>query len=275
MDKVILFAGCSFTAMKDSWARQLAFKWRNQYKSQIIAKHGASNDFIARSIVYEISRQLDLGTPVTHVFVMWSGPSRHEIMLDKNIFSKPNPNTGEISSYRRQGDWGEQPKEHALDFAWIKSGGMYEGYKNRKTSEIDVENKMLDNYFENYYKVNSDLYFNFKSLESFHYTQIYCKANNIELINLTYRDIISPMHEIISPSLVTDDESSVHSYAYLYKAIDWDNWYFYNEFGGLREWTISNTNKWEDGYDNHPHKEAHAEYIRYFLKTNVLNRGTL
>ena len=51
---------------------------------------------------------------------------------------------------------------------------------------------MLDNYFENYYKVNSNEYFNFKSLESFHYAQLYCKANNVTLINLTFRDIISP-----------------------------------------------------------------------------------
>ena len=43
-------------------------------------------DFIARSIVYEVERQKEIGTPVTHVFVMWSGPTRHEIMADTNIF---------------------------------------------------------------------------------------------------------------------------------------------------------------------------------------------
>ena len=272
MGKVILFAGCSFTAMEDSWARQLAHKWRNDYKSQVIAKHGAGNDFIARSIIYEIDRQRDIGTPVTHVFVMWSGPSRHELMIDTNIFNKLKPWSTELSTYKRQGEWGEQPQEKNLDFAWAKSGGKYGGY-NFDVSEIDIENKMLDNYFENYYKVNSNEYFNFKSLESFHYAQLYCKANNVTLINLTFRDIISPIHAVISPSFVAEDKSSIHNYAYLYKAIDWTNWFFYKDFGGLREWTLDNTNKWDDGYDNHPHAEAHAEYIKYFIKTNLLNRG--
>tara|TARA_B100001287_G_scaffold276353_1_gene286864 strand:- start:1190 stop:2011 length:822 start_codon:yes stop_codon:yes gene_type:complete len=273
MSKTILYAGCSFTAMHDSWARQMVDMFP-EHKSQVIAKHGAGNDFIARSIVYEVERQKELGTPVTHVFVMWSGPTRHEIMLDTNIFNKLKPWSTEISTYKRVGEWGEQLEENELDFAWAKSGGSY-GTFNYEASEIDIENKMLDNYFENYYKVNSNEYFNFRSLEDFHYVQMYCKVNQITLINLTFRDIIGPMHKVIDPSFSAGDKSSVHKYAYLYALIDWRQWYFYDHHGGLREWNLENTNTWDDGYDNHPDKQAHKEYIEKFIKPHILNKGIL
>ena len=89
MSKAIIYAGCSFTAMPDSWARQMVDMFP-EYKSQVIAKHGAGNDFIARSIVYEVERQKEMGTSITHVFVMWSGPERHELLLDTKIYKHLN-----------------------------------------------------------------------------------------------------------------------------------------------------------------------------------------
>ncbi len=259
--KIVLFAGCSFTAMHDSWARQMVDIFP-AYKAQVIAKHGAGNDFIARSIVYEIDRQKELGSKVSHVFVMWSGPSRHEILIDQKVFQNLKPWSTELSTYKRQGEWGEQLEENELDFAWAKSGGAY-GKFEFDASEMDIENKMLDNYFDNFYKVHTSDYFNFKSLEDFHYVQMYCKANQITLINLTFRDIIGPIDEVID----------YKEYKYLYNLIDWKQWYFHNKFGGLREWNLENTNKWDDGYDNHPDKQAHAEYIEKFIVPNIINTG--
>ena len=273
MSKAIIYAGCSFTAMPDSWARQMIDMFP-EYKSQVIAKHGAGNDFIARSIVYEVERQKEMGTSITHVFVMWSGPERHELLLDTKIYKHLNPWSHQLSTYQREGEWGEQPEERELDFAWLKSGGDY-GSWDFTASEMDIENKMLTNYMESYYKFNSYEYYNFRSLEDFHYIQMYCRTNQITLVNLTYRDIISPIHKMIDPSFSAEDKRSIHKYAYLYKIIDWRQWYFYDDFGGLREWNLENTNLWDDGFDNHPDKQAHTEYIEKFIKPHILNKGIL
>ena len=128
--KTVLYAGCSFTAMPDSWARQMVDMFP-EYKSQVIAKHGAGNDFIARSIVYEVERQKEMGTSVTHVFVMWSGPERHELLLDTSIYKHLKPWSHQLSTYKREGEWGEQLEErespyltpirhHWLLLAWRK-----------------------------------------------------------------------------------------------------------------------------------------------------------
>lgn len=273
-NKVIIIGGCSFTAMHGSWARQLEKMYRKPHKVQTVAKHGAGNDFIARSIIYEVDRQEKLGTPATHVFVMWSGTSRHELYLDDKIFTKCDPYSTHISTFKRKGKHGEQLKENELDFAWIKSGGTYKNIQ-LNASSIDYENELMSKYFDHYYRVQSHNYFNFRSMENFHYVQNYCKLKQITLINLTFRDIIGPIHESISPSFVAKDKDSIHDHAYLYGLIDWNNWHFHKDFGGLREWNLDNTNKWDDGYDNHPHEDAHIEYIEKFIKPNIINRGIL
>ena len=85
---------------------------------------------------------------------------------------------------------------------------------------------------------------------------------------MTFRDIISPIHGSIT-------SRSVHKYAYLYNLIDWGQWFFYKNFGGLREWNLENTNLWDDGYDCHPDKQAHSEYIEKFIKPHIINKGIL
>ena len=261
MTNCVLFAGCSFTAMPDSWARQMADMFP-QYKTQVIAKHGAGNDFIARSIIYEYERQKAMGFDVSHIFVMWSGCERHEILLDKKIFKHLKPWSTQLCTYKRDGEWGEQTEERELDFAWLKSGGAYGSY-DFDASVMKIENDMMNRYMENYYRVHSYEYFNFKSLEHFHTVQMFCKANKVTLINLTHRNIIGPIYEVIDSK----------EFKYIYDLIDWRQWFFHNGFGGLREWTLDNTNKWDDGYDNHPHKDAHAEYIEKFIKPNIINTG--
>ena len=51
----------------------------------------------------------------------------------------------------------------------------------------------------------------------------------------------------------------------LQQEINWDKFVFTdNNYGGLREFTLSTINTWDDGYDNHPSHDAHKLFVNDF-----------
>jgi len=91
----------------------------------------------------------------------------------------------------------------------------------------------------------------YMSVENILRTQWFLTLHNLEYRFFTYRDIF------------TDVENEYPDISYLWDMIDWDKWWFHNEYGGMTEWINDNIKggfDGEGGYSGHPISSSHKVF---------------
>lgn len=233
----ILCSGCSFTigSHKDELNNDIDYKHWPDFipRSKNVAIGGAGNRLIARTILENIDTS---DGQIEAVVVMWSTVERYD-------FYDP----------------------------------LYNAYKSEGSSYTGIK----QNYLKYFY---SDFNQFAKTLEYILLIQHMCKARNIPLINCHMGDInyidwdmdlaygigVDQSNLKARRSLSIEEQSNVETFfqkcgndeerdfvAKLWQQVNWDNWVFWNDTGGL--WQMTN----DKGYDwiaYHPPEHAHKEW---------------
>lgn len=264
MRKFYLFGGCSFTDMHDSWARQIATDIiKDPNSSKNCAKSGAGNDFIGTSVLHHALEAEKQGF-VPDVSIMWSSPSRYEVPISqketpfvKDLFNTNNEQSNDFNPGTFfENSAGNIDRTTADNWWLMQCSKVTSKTEWTKISKIDKEYVKTFEYFQEYlWNLNYQWY---STLKSILLMQNICKTKKWNYRFMVHRDGFGEHIQFCSPQFKT-----------IQNEIDWDNFIFTdNRDGGLREYTLATVNTWDDGYDNHPSKEAHSKFVYDFLLPN-------
>jgi hypothetical protein len=246
MKHFYIFGGCSFTAMPKSWARQLTQKI-NPSRCHVAAHAGAGNTMISTSVLHHaFTAQINKYTP--DITVMWSHPSRFDFPLNP----KESPHYEKLFNRNKLEGADFNPSYYDDKRYWLLGCGN--GHLDFTRSNIKVvDQKYVKAYSEHHKTIWNTTYQWFSTLQAILLVQSVCEANGWKYRFTVYNNFIK--HYV---------DQSEHILA-LYKMINWDNFTFTDkEYGGLREYTLANTNTWDDGYDCHPSAKAHTDFLDNF-----------
>jgi hypothetical protein len=260
--KFYLFGGCSFTDMPGSWARYLQNNILLRPKnSKNCAKSGAGHRFIATSVIDSALRIAEKGY-VPDITIMWSGPSRFEIPIHEletpyvhDIF-QANRLTGDDfnpGTYYHLDVTGNVDRSTLNNFWLMQCSKVSE--KTRWSHQEFIDNEYIEafNKFQQYIW-NSNAHWH-NTLNAILEVQWLCESKHWPYRFMTFREGLGEYIMTCAPQFRSLQDS-----------IDWSKWLFTDDnYGGLREFTLNTVNTWDDGYDNHPSKEAHEFFVKDFL----------
>ncbi len=162
---------------------------------------------------------------VGKVYIMWSGSNRYEIVHDQIDYSLKKDET---ITYSRWSD----------DFAWNQ---FYGGHYYKDKHEYYVR------HFQN--ERQNDV----RTLETILFTQMYLEKERIDYRMMCYRGHI----------IVHDKDKMSNGQRALYDKIDWSKFIFWNDHGGLDDFTKA---KYKEQYnlpdDYHPLPLAHYHWVK-------------
>jgi hypothetical protein len=231
----ILCSGCSFTigSHKDENHKDIDYLHWPEFlpRSKNVAVGGAGNRRIARTILENIDDGID---KMEAVVVMWSTAERYDFY------------DAQFNAYKAEGSSYTGTKEHYLKYFY------------------------------------SDFNQFAKTLEYILLIQHMCKARSIPLINthmgdLRYHDwdmdaaygIDNVANRVVQPDSEIKDffQKSSHPaetafLKTLWQQINWDNWVFWNDNGGLWQMTNDKEYKW---VAYHPPQEAHKYWAENII----------
>jgi hypothetical protein len=256
----LVTSGCSFSDNCVNDADVVPGRWPHFVAKHINAKldnrgqGSCGNDWISKSVIYETQKLLDDGICPQNilVMVMWSGIDRKGTFISRqetsnfkqllNIRSQSNP-VNFIDSTANENC-------PIADTSGYLVGSLSCNFENNNINVLKKE--ILKNI------TNEELAI--ESYEHFLRVQWFCKSNNIKLINLTFMDIMHYPKYSTGPLTGNFYENVKH----LYKMIDFSNWIFWNQTGGIYEYTKDmKLALYPDG--SHPTAASHLHYVDCFL----------
>lgn len=259
MSNFYIFGGCSFTDMPNSWARYICDNVVKKYWYLNVSKSGSGNSFIATAAMNAALKAAEQGYK-PDISIMWSAPSRIEFPLravqtpyfnqlfdvNKNTNSDMNPGLYAIKNLQ-----GEH--EYDKNNWWIFNGGLV-SHKTKWATKSSVNKEYVDAFEKlQMYFCNTNMYWH-NTLMNILNVQNLCEANGWNYRFTTFRSYVNEYKQHCAPQ-----------FKYLQDAVKWDKFAFTDDAdGGLREYTLNNLNTWDDGYDNHPSYEAHADFVNNF-----------
>jgi hypothetical protein len=255
MIKYLITSGCSFTD------NHLNSKRWPHFLSDITGlflynrgQGSAGNNWISKSIIYQIQILLNLGVFPKEILVitMWSGIDRKDLFIsscEDNMFNKllnddqSNPinfldDTPNVSSNTNKIDG------YLLGAATCK-------FNNIKINSFKQE--LILKYFSNEALA-------IESYEHFLRLQWFCESKGIICINQTYKDIMH--YPDYTDQILTKD--CYRNIKHLYELIDFDKWIFWKDNKGLYEYTKDVSNMFGDD-KFHPSEEGHRHYVINYL----------
>jgi hypothetical protein len=263
MNKFYIFGGCSFTDMPGSWARVIQNQYlRNPQNSKNCAKSGAGNKFISAAVIDTALKVEKMGY-VPDISIMWSSPTRFELpinnetpyindLFEENRRQNNDFNPGTYLHYNVIGD----VDKSSVDNFWLMQCSKVSN-KTKWSHNKHIDNLYVDTFekFQNFLWNSNYQWHN--TLMSILSVQWLCESKNWPYRFTTFREGLGEFVKHCSPQFRSLQDS-----------VDWSKFIFTdNNFGGLREFTLSTVNTWDDGYDNHPSKEAHELFVKdYWLK---------
>jgi hypothetical protein len=251
----IVTGGDSFTDEAGSWSRIL--KDDNKYFVHNSAQGSAGNDLITRSIFYKTVKLLDKGiTPI--VFIQLSALSRMEFLVNPiEQFNMKKYKLGyggqpftnfieEINTPAAVVDF-EFEAEKGFDDVWIKSPGV-----NALEGGIVADERLEKFWKTYYYNFYNDEMALMRTLENILRLQYFFKNNNIK-------------YKFFFGWKQFSDEYPTSHTKHLWDEVDWDNFWFHKEYGGITQWAEDNFSyeeRYADGGDFHPSKKVHSEFSK-------------
>ena len=265
----LVTSGCSFSDNCVNDTDVVPGRWPHFVAKRINAKlynrgqGSCGNDWISKSVIYETQKLLDNGINPQNilVMVMWSGIDRKGKFISRqetnNFKQLLNTEGGQANPI----NFIDSPtNENCLvaNTSGYLVGSLLCSFKNNNINTLKKE------LFKNI--TNEELAI--ESYEHFLRVQWFCKSNNIKLINLTFMDI---MHypEYSTGPLTGDFYKNVK---HLYDMIDFSNWIFWNQTGGIYEYTKDmKLAFYPDG--THPTSASHSHYVDCFLIPKLKTLG--
>jgi|TARA_R110001592_G_scaffold30530_2_gene109192 hypothetical protein len=217
--KLIVTHGCSFTKYKwDCWPKFIPW-----FGKDFIVKNAGNaasgNETIARGVVNSVMKNKN----IEHMYIMWSGPDRYEVVRDTEQRLKH-----ELATYSR---W--EP-----DFNWCVWFGGHPDQEKHKEYQKHFLNEQ-----HNYYR----------TLEHILYTQMFLDKHKVEYTMMIYNK-----HVLKDPN---DPKSNSENA--LHKQIDWTKFKFYKERFGLHEFAQRlYPDQFAEESDQHPLPLAHYHWVK-------------
>jgi len=228
----IVTSGCSFTHDPDSWANVLQKKLSDKYTVTNVAQGGCGQEFIVRSAIMKLQQ---LEKPKICI-VQFSGFYRVELIVD----ALENPELyNKIKKEKEADNRGFDPARNWYELDpntllllrttdqghnWYKGIGTTGKFLEKINSTIGVDQRLL------------------WTIESITRLQMYCKINKIPLFCfLGWRECLGQgyNHQLINRAK---------------QLIDWGNFWFYNNDGGMADWMLDHGHhgKLEEDHINKP-----------------------
>lgn len=266
--KHIVTSGCSFSEKGSrSWPHHLSDVLDiTVYK---LGLSSAGNHWIAKSAIHQVHKLLSEGVSPDDisVIIMWSGIDRKDLFIS----STGTPNYRDLISV----SWGPNPVnfiDQPEDVVY--KSNLTDGYLVG-TPHCNFENKHIQRVKQelavNYF---SDEAMAIESYENFLRVQWFCESKKIKLMNMTFMDIMyyplyNPSYNTLQNNVLTKD--LYRNIAPLYDMIDFNNWLFWKETGGLYEYTRDNNLTFEQD-EIHPTVHSHEYFVENFLMKALLER---
>jgi hypothetical protein len=262
MKKFYIFGGCSFTDMPGSWARHIQENILSDPKSsKNCAKSGAGNRFISAAVIDTALRAEEKGYQ-PDISIMWSGPSRFEIPIHENetpyineIFESNRMTGSDFNpgTYFHKDIVGDIDRSTLNNF-WLMQCSKVTDH-TRWAHERFIDKEYVETFAKfQQYLWNTNAHWH-NTLTAILQVQWLCESKEWPYRFMTFREGFGDYVLTCAPQF----RSIQH-------AIDWNKWVFTDDnYGGLREFTLNTVNTWDDGYDNHPSRQAHQLFVEQLL----------
>jgi hypothetical protein len=242
--KHLVTSGCSFSDPNNeqrTWPAYLKDLIQDEYNFYNLGACGQGEDYISRSIICKVNQLLkEYSSDDIFVIVGWSGLQRRAILV--------NDDTTKIH-YRFK------------DCEMGKSESMMGGVPIGSWQDFDEE----------YLKIFTEEQNIIISLEHMIRTQDFLKVRNIDYKFFGFNNLFANLNEqnFLTKGRGARIDRKYPNTSYLFDIMDWDKWWFHNEFGGLAEWVNDNI---KDGFDGYGKNTGHplANSQRLFTKEVVL-----
>jgi hypothetical protein len=241
--KHLVTSGCSFSDASNphkSWPLHLEDLVQDKYHFRHIGACAQGEDYISRSVICKVNQLLkDYNSDDIFVIVGWSGLQRRAILVNN-----------------------ETTKMHYKFKDWEMSKGE-SMYGNPIGSWQDFD--------EEYQKIQSEEHNIIQSMEHIIRTQDFLRVNNVDYKFFGFGNLFANLDEtnFLTKGKGTRIDKKYPNTSYLFDIMDWDKWWFHNEFGGLGEWVNDNVpNGFDGGFGNSGHPLANSQ--RLFTQEVVL-----
>lgn len=261
--KYLVTGGCSFSD-------NIGLRWPHYLSKALNLKlnnrgqGSCGNDWISKSVIYQIYQLLNSDTKPEEILVvvMWSGIDRKSLFVNEqdtinfnNLLNLDRWNMNRINFIDSEPN--NITRVNNIDGYVVGSASCK--FKNNIINEYK-KNAILD------YFPNESLAI--ESYENFLRLQWFCSSYNIKLYNLTAWNIMIYPESFVHPKLSKLTKDIYRNVTHLYDLIDFNKWIFWNDYGGLYEYTRDN--KLTFYSDNvHPSPESHNHYVQNFLTKNI------
>jgi len=226
--KHLVTSGCSFSDSNNplkSWPLHLQDLVQDKYHFYHLGACAQGEDYISRSVICKVNQLLkDNNSDDIFVIVGWSGLQRRAILVNdestKMHYKLKDNNVG-------------------------KSESMY-GNPIGSWQDFDEE----------YQKIQSEEHNIIQSMEHMIRTQDFLRVNNVDYKFFGFNNLFANLNEenFLTEGRGTRIDKKYPNTSYLFDIMDWNKWWFHNEFGGLGDWVNDNI---KDGFDGGTGNSGH------------------
>jgi len=246
---ILVTGGCSFSETISPWITTWP-KHLENYINPKSAHHtglgSGGNGLISRSIIHRVSQLLEQNNSEDLlVGIMWSGPDRHEIFVDKNDVTEtithgmtiPSENGKSLGVYNPY-NFIDKDDDHS----WLLLHPHNSG---------DTRSKVWYKHLHN----NIGAYIN--TLEHILRTQWFLKSHNIKYFMTTYtREVLPKTLSNSIPELLSENKHTKH----LYDLVDFDR---FLPVEGEYEWCRDKSGlQFPNKNDPHPSSDQHQLFTK-------------
>jgi len=254
----IITTGCSFTHAHNSWANYLKEKYSYMNITNV-APGGSGNEFNILNALTEIHNSKE---KYTHCITQISGINRFELAIDDKVIHQG------VGNFIVTKEW----------YSWLKSSGNIEFWIKellKKENFNSLENfKKVSDAIQSYQRYcYSDAKQIIQTLTSICHMQSVCEEQGIKDYYFCWKNEFEQY---------IDQINSAYELSVWYNKINWNKFYFFEQFGGIAEWGIANgytgdlseddkglgwtTDNGKKIMRGHPSAECHCAFAEQIIK---------
>jgi hypothetical protein len=242
--KHLITSGCSFSDYENperTWPLHLQDLTQDKYnKFHHLGACAQGEDYISRSVICKVNELLkDNNSDDIFVIVGWSGLQRRAILVNNET----------TKMHYRFKDW---------------EMGLSESMRG-------VPIGSWQDFDEEYQKIQSEEHNIIQSMEHIIRTQDFLRVRNVDYKFFGFNNLFANLneHNFLTKSRGARIDKKYPNTSYLFNIMDWDKWWFHNEFGGLGDWVNDNI---KDGFDGGTGNSGHplSDSQKLFTKEVVL-----
>ena len=237
--KHLVTSGCSFSDSEypdTTWPVHLQELLEDEYYFYNLGACAQGEDYISRSVICKVNQLLkDNNSDDIFVIVAWSGLQRRAILVNNDT----------TKMHYRFKDW----KMGNLETMKGLSIGSWQDFDEEYLKLLTEEQNIII------------------SLEHMIRTQDFLRANNVDYKFFGFCNLFANLDEtnFLTKGRGTRVDKKYPNTSYLFDIMDWNKWWFHNEFGGLGDWVNDNI---KDGFEGGGKNTGHTLSNSQRLFTN-------